>query len=252
MCNKSFLDEGGLRSHHKHIHKPNGNQKIRCDICEKDFASVLSIKVHVRDIHDKLKNFKCHICTKSFAQNSQLSVHIKFVHQKLDVSNSRNFNCSECLAPCRSPHELKRHFTIVHLKIKKYECDICEKRFLVGHNIKKHMQNVHKVMGLSNHAKYQFSRKSKPIFDLKCEICNKSLKNEITLDVHKADVHGTKKKVFQCKICDKVFIYKRGLWSHELVHSGAKDHQCEICGTSFSTGSFMRSHIDRVHGKINK
>ena len=110
------------------------------------------------------------------------------------------------------------------------------------------MENVHKYKDSSQQTENQF-RKLKPIVGLKCEICNKPLRNEKTLEKHKSEVHSSKKTVFKCNICDKVFDYKRTLWSHELVHSGTKENQCEICGSSFSTRSFMRDHIKRVHGK---
>ena len=99
--------------------------------------------------------------------------------------------------------------------------------------------------------------------NLKCFYCDKTLKNEKLLKLHKIRMHGFQKNGinkpplaaapeffeknrennpnFQCKICKygNTFSSKRNLQSHiQSIHKGLKNYPCDSCDKSFSQGLY--------------
>ena len=70
---------------------------------------------------------------------------------------------------------------------------------------------------------------------LKCEICDKKFKINITIH------NGQKDQC--CNSCGKVFSEAGNLKSHiNSVHNGQKDHKCHSCGKSFSEAGNLKNH----------
>ena len=66
----------------KHIH--GVHEKIKnhkCDICEKEFAQLSSLKKHVDDVHLKIKDFKCKYCDAAYNQHKKLLDHLLGYHK---------------------------------------------------------------------------------------------------------------------------------------------------------------------------
>ena len=43
-----------------------------CEFCNKEFGNLMNMKIHIRTVHDKIKNFVCKKCDKAFGQSSHL------------------------------------------------------------------------------------------------------------------------------------------------------------------------------------
>ena len=65
--------------HIKSVHEKVKNYK--CDICDKAFSRYGALKIHVNSVHEELKNHKCDLCDKAYSQLCQLKLHIKNVHE---------------------------------------------------------------------------------------------------------------------------------------------------------------------------
>lgn len=57
---------------------------------------------------------------------------------------------------------------------------------------------------------------------------------------------GRRHKVFECKICNKVFGYKHVLQNHEKTHTGEKSYRCTKCGKCFRRDHHLKVHM-RLH-----
>ena len=86
QCGKSFSTEGRLENH-KYEHEtgytpqlPNGNGRISCDECGKEYASLPGLRVHIDVVHKGLKNHTCQICGQSFGRRSCLAAHKQTHH----------------------------------------------------------------------------------------------------------------------------------------------------------------------------
>ena len=47
---------------------------------------------------------------------------------------------------------------------------------------------------------------------------------------------------FKCDLCDKTFVIKRKLTSHQRVHSGEKPFKCDYSDKTFVLNSEITSH----------
>ena len=53
-----------------------------------------------------------------------------------------------------------------------------------------------------------------------------------------------------CPECGKGFLKAQALKSHIPLHSGEKNHTCEICSTKFSQEVNMKKHLLVMHGNV--
>lgn len=65
-----------------------------------------------------------------------------------------------------------------------------------------------------------------------------------SIEIAKAPIR--KKKVYECKLCDKTFGYKHVLQNHEKIHSGEKGYRCEQCNKRFRRDHHLKVHM-RLH-----
>ncbi len=88
---------------------PNAKKPFRCDLCSLVFGRYYDLRVHKKNIHDKIKRFKCNECDLSFGYRGDLNAHQSAVHKKLQP----------------------------------YKCLLCDKSFSYKSNLSKHIKAVH-------------------------------------------------------------------------------------------------------------
>lgn len=82
---------------------------------------------------------------------------------------------------------------------------------------------------------------------VKCPICPKKLRNNVTLQNHIKVVHDNNGN-FKCRQCDLTFMWRSTLGNHiRLVHEKQRPHACDECGKAFRWKSHLREHIWVVH-----
>ena len=109
------------------VKKPNF-----CKNCEKSFSSKQYLDIHLKTVHDKIKDsIKCDLCEKTFGHQYFLKIHVKESHEN-------GYTCESCHKIFVKKVNLKTHVKTVHEKLKQFECDSCEKRFGKKGHLKSH------------------------------------------------------------------------------------------------------------------
>ena len=95
VCNKSFAIKDHMNRHMRDSHlssshglKPNENGRIDCLTCDKTFANFTSAKRHFREIHAVTnQKFTCDLCGKIFNVKRNMKSHSRKCHQNASLKN---------------------------------------------------------------------------------------------------------------------------------------------------------------------
>ncbi|KAF9796754.1 hypothetical protein SFRURICE_001834 [Spodoptera frugiperda] len=253
LCNKHFISDYFLKRHIvKHV-----NKKVECKICGNVYKSRFLLFEHRKVAHlvpesfymtckvcgrnytdiDKLQDHEqthrikpCELCNKVFTTQAHYETHIQRHSVKLKLLNkNRTLTCSFCEKECPNDNQLSLHVNKIHLQIKPYSCDMCDRQFYTENNMKCH-KKVH-------------SMPSKEV----CEFCNKTLKSRKQLVVHVRKHIGV--KPFGCQICGQYFYSAFKVRKHmRLSHGGI--FCCRICKSIFPTKYELKAHVNRDHNII--
>ena len=126
LCNSSFT----LQSlYEEHINSKHNTSKVvqqppdfSCDKCEFVSKRKGALTRHNNEAHNAKKIlFECPECTYSSNRKENLKVHIKNVHRK-----SKNFVCLLCTAVYQDKLQLDQHLISSHSKGSRYKCIFCE------------------------------------------------------------------------------------------------------------------------------
>lgn len=128
LCSKQFRVSQGLVRHLKETHERIKN--FDCDICGRRFATRRNVEEH-RRIHTNERPYVCATCGKSFKQKASL-----FVHNR-SHSTEFPFSCSECPQKFRTKPSLLVHVT-KHTGEKPFPCDVCGRNFRIKYELKRH------------------------------------------------------------------------------------------------------------------
>ena len=68
-------------------------ERVKCEICDKTYASKQSLSIHIKSVHQKIKDNICKFCEKAYSRNYDLQIHMKTVHKegvkKIQAQNER-------------------------------------------------------------------------------------------------------------------------------------------------------------------
>ena len=253
-CNKSYAQKSGLDYHNKTVHgykeskvvltqedHPNNDKdeseneietisdyteedylKLKCKTCDKMYSSVKSLKMHIREIHERRNYYKCQSCGKTFTKTSNLKYHIQAIHEGFDG----DFTCDSCGKIFSRERNLKRHIEGVHEGRKEYRCEKCFKFFKSKQCLIRHLQSIHNI----EDSKIDEILKAPAQFT----------------DPENADY-------FKCQPCGKTLPRGSYLQHMKQVHSNIKEEknfECDQCGKRFSTKSYLRYHVTNSHEKL--
>lgn len=127
-CSTSFFTKMAQRKHMLHVHE---GVKYLCEICNKQ---VVSLRSHIKIVHQKVRAHTCPECKKTFQTTTHLRLHIARVHLKVREK------CGEC---GKEVQDLYSHRLFVHQKQKNFPCDQCDTRCATSTALKTHIASVH-------------------------------------------------------------------------------------------------------------
>ena len=155
-----------LKQHFVTHKKKHTGEVHTCDQC--DFYTIYKYKLKAHKNTHGEKNKKCYICEMSYSDNQTLKAHINFKHdgeavncKHCDFKTANKFNMDRhektrhennrikcphdsCTTACATKENLKRHIDEIHLRIKKFKCEMCEYKCTQKANLKKHQKKHEK------------------------------------------------------------------------------------------------------------
>ena len=171
-----------------------------CETCGK-IVSMSSyqnhMKIHLRkkiangeepiEAQGKTLFYYCDKCEKKFNSKGELNDHVQVVHQEVE------FKCDLCPQSFKTRIMRDGHKRVAHNSDKRYECEVCHKRF----NqicLKERHERVH----------------AEPQFE--CRFCKKRLKTRENLESHER--YHTGEKPFECEHCGNGYVDRKALRQH--------------------------------------
>jgi KRAB domain-containing zinc finger protein len=150
-CDRKFAQKSSLRAHFQTHFRNSIDKPFKCTQpkCDRSFYQERSVKYHVKTAHGmgepvkrKISNliYFCDFCSASFKLQSLLKRHL-MSHIEEEKIN-RKHECDKCEARFKRPEHLRLHTNSVHLKLKKFKCETCNKSFAQAGDRNVHM-NVH-------------------------------------------------------------------------------------------------------------
>ncbi|XP_055626214.1 zinc finger protein 182-like isoform X1 [Toxorhynchites rutilus septentrionalis] len=196
-----------------------GRILLKCEKCEKTFASRHRLKVHVLT-HTGERPFPCPYCQKTYRESAKLRIHIR------NHTGDRPYSCLRCSKAFTQSTLLQYHIRTNKCE-RPYSCPQCPKTFVKSSALQTHIQ-AHPG--------------EKPVF--KCEECVETFSSRTRLKVHVRSHTG--KSSFSCPHCQNAYRNASTLRAHIRTHTGERPYACPHCPKMFKQSSSLKPHI-RTH-----
>lgn len=127
-CNALFKKRLDLEKHAEEIHdispfnKLETKEKFTCKFCDKEFNTKIPLQNHER-LHTGEMPFSCPTCYESFRTSTSKYKHVMREHK------NKIFGCVYCGKRFSNTKSLREHVSSHMSEARKYQCDICKKRF---------------------------------------------------------------------------------------------------------------------------
>lgn len=136
-CPENFTGYYARRVHHSVVHNV-AMQEYNCPVCGKSFQIMSRMKVHLKQVHIKERNFSCSMCDQKFFSKTQVKKHmIKHVGERIH-------QCEICMKSYARKQTLRDHMRI-HSKDKKFSCSMCSQEFVQNNSLRLHMRVHHQA-----------------------------------------------------------------------------------------------------------
>ena len=239
----------GTLSHHKKTHN---SDQIPCEVCSKVFISRSYMQAHKHYVHDAVK-VACHICSKiikefnlkihemrhtgyrhkcTFCSKSYMDQGSLFKHQKNHFPD--NVKCNGCSRVFAKKEAMASHWERVHAKTRNFSCVQCPQKCHTNVELKSHVSSVHSTER-----------------SISCDQCPKTFLTQSIQHQHSKNAHTSKKLMFPCNQCDKIYKPGKGLKDHMMrIHNTELNFQCKYCNKMFKVGRVMKKHMNDIHEQV--
>ena len=156
------------------------DQRKKCDLCEKTFSVMASLKNHLKYAHSESRDHNCGECDAKFKQNKDLNVH---------YLNNHNNNRSKETYGIDDPERL--------------QCEQCDSTFKYKKGLNAHIKLKHDKNNSGN--------------SYDCDECCSKFNAKKNLNAHKRVKHGNAQE-YPCPTCGKVFNQKSNRTKHQKMH----------------------------------
>lgn len=231
-CDKKFKTKSGLGLHLVDKHQINCKWYY-CSKCSYKTTRNSSLKNHIKNKHSniiKKTQYACSICKKKFTSKDDRNKH-QITHSNNEIIY---YKCDYkgCNKQYTYKTSLKKHISLKHKEIETwYHCNLCSSKFPLKESLKQHIFTVH-----SNNF-------------IKCDLCDKKVKTNGALALHKKFIHNISVIWNKCNLCDKKFKSKGGLKNHKknIHHIDLEWIKCTICNYKCKSKSNLNTHIQLNH-----
>ncbi|KAE8741577.1 hypothetical protein FOCC_FOCC012870 [Frankliniella occidentalis] len=174
VCGKQFKSYVVLQ---KHISLASCGPDVilKCDSCNKTFASKKTLRQHVES---HTKKYKCSECPQTYVRNEDLNHHIQHSHV------NPKHQCPRCKKILASEDRLYYHFDRIHATERM--CDVCHGTYINYRQYRKHREECRKVNG---HRPTSYP----------CIYCRKTFSEELERQSHRqlCDDYRTQMRLFR-------------------------------------------------------
>lgn len=224
--------------------------KFSCEICDKVFTWKYNLDIHVFTVHEEKKPFSCSLCNMSFMKKSNFDTHYQSKH-----AESNFFECKKCDKIFLNKEKLDMHITAAHEEpnpsnvsevIKPYVCTMCDYSCVTRSSMKLHFSTTHPEKfgtkkASNDSTENQFDSKTEKFM---CRLCDKVFNWRKNLENHMKLVHEGKKP---CFTIDRPVIDDKPNDLIEIVHEENKPFECIQCNVAFKDGDALNKHNTAVH-----
>ena len=180
----------------------------------------------------------CGRCGKNFTSRAQLNRHLGEVHED---EGARKLQCKVCDKYLGSKENMVIHRNM-HMDIKPFKCNFCERSYRSPGNMKTHRKEAHAEEWKAEQAK-RGPKNSSP-----CPKCGLRFPFLSEFYKHLAEIHqDMASKELQCTTCDKWLSNKLKLQSHMRTHTGERPFVCDFCPKTFFSETSMYGHRRDSH-----
>uniref|UniRef100_A0A3B4AIQ6 C2H2-type domain-containing protein n=1 Tax=Periophthalmus magnuspinnatus TaxID=409849 RepID=A0A3B4AIQ6_9GOBI len=249
-CGCAFSTQEDLINHRKLNKTCSSN--LRCDPCNKSFASVASWSGHLK-LHEE-RTFWCFTCAKGFTDQSIYKNHM-YLHK------CRRYSCTVCNKRFLFLRHLSDHYNL-HTGAKPHICTYCGKAFSHSATLYAHKKTHHMISLFKSRLKSGWTSKQK-----NCRLNNDQRRQlQTTLqtlsEAEGADLapqSGTFSKLSELSIHKKIHFGQHGytctqcgkpcktltlLKYHCRTHTGERPYVCKECGKRFTMPKALQKHME--------
>ncbi|KAG5677806.1 hypothetical protein PVAND_007533 [Polypedilum vanderplanki] len=230
----------------------------RCKVCDYEMLDPTALVCN----HEIAKNgmapkIICIYCDEYFYNIKLYNNHLSLKHN----------HCFMCGFVCNGGKEILKDHIKSHLSHSEYACHFCDNIYQTSNNLRDHIKKNHPKQCCSyceewyvnqnelNHHK-RFAHADKRNLEQKasfCDFCGQSFKNKTLYDLHIANDHKQKKKIYKCSVCLMDFQFRYLLMDHHsnvhertIIDPEANFYKCCFCSKGFSSHNrqIFIAHMD--------
>ena len=128
--------------HMSKIHSAERKKEFKCTICEKEFYTKPSQKLHMKTCQKPKEFFECNLCHKTFTRKLNFEKHRKYRHVSQVLP--KEIRCDLCNYSSNAMHaNLSKHVKEVHEKKKSHKCNFCSLTFTRPWSVRLHIKRIH-------------------------------------------------------------------------------------------------------------
>ncbi|XP_047039519.1 PR domain zinc finger protein 5-like isoform X1 [Helicoverpa zea] len=137
QCPAIFLTSAARTKHLRQAHGVR-NLKSYCNLCSKTFRYSYLVRAHKVKEHDlQRETFSCSLCEKTFWSSINLKLHVRSVHIK-----ERNYPCTKCGMRFFTKCDQHRHER-THEDLRSFCCSYCDAKFKSKDSWRRHLKRQH-------------------------------------------------------------------------------------------------------------